>query len=169
MMQVSRVINASQIKVWEILIDTQLWPVWGPSVHKVESPKRYLDIGLRGRVKTAALIWVNFEITAFVTQQYWHWKIAGIPATGHRLYSLDENRSVLVFELPVIAFPYALICKKALQRIDRLASKQNDFTETIVHGKMMNAIPNEQKPSSGLRGAPDHLEVGVGPFIRSIK
>jgi hypothetical protein len=166
MIQVNRVINASQIKVWEILIDTQLWPVWGPSIIKVDSPSRYLRAGLRGRVKTAAHIWLNFAISEFMPLQYWHWKIAGIPATGHRVRQLGENRCELVFELPLFAFPYALICQKALNRIGRLAIDEGEDWQTSEQGIERGPEQRERKPDALWRSAPDHWKEEIGKIDR---
>lgn len=120
-MQVVKVINAPIIRVWEVLTDTRQWPVWGPSVHRVDSPQRYIYCGLQGRLKTAVGIWVTFEITHCEEPVFWDWKVAGFAATGHRLKKLNENSCELIFELPVAAFPYALVCRQAANRIARLA------------------------------------------------
>ncbi len=120
-MQVVKVINAPVERVWDILTDTRQWPVWGPSVRRVESPQRYIDSGLQGRLKTAVGVWVTFEITHCEAPVSWSWKVAGVAATGHRLKKLSENSCELIFELPFLAFPYALVCRKAASRIARLA------------------------------------------------
>lgn len=169
MMQVSRVINASRVRVWEILIDTWLWPVWGPSVAQVESPSRYLTGGLRGRVKTAVGIWLNFEVSEFTVLQSWRWRVAGLPATVHRLRYLDENCCELTFELPLLAFPYALICQQALHRIDRLAREDGHDTQTDFQGVTMNPERRERKPSAIWRSASDYWQVEVGRDKRSEK
>jgi len=168
MIHVSRVMNASRIKVWESLIDTRLWPVWGPSVIQVESARRYIDVGLRGRVKTAARIWMNFEITEFKPLHYWRWRVAGIPATGHRLHYLDQNRCLLVFELPLLAFPYALICQMALRRIDRLVSEESHNRQTSVRDKEINPESCGLEPSALRRSEPNRRVGEVGQCKRSV-
>lgn len=120
-MQVRHVIRASPQPVWNILVDTRQWPVWGPSVRAVKSPRQYIDAGLKGCLQTILGFWVPFEITGFEPLHFWSWKVAGIPATGHRLTTIDENHCELIFEIPVVAFPYALICQQATRRIERLA------------------------------------------------
>lgn len=120
-MQVRLVISASQQLVWNILVDTRQWPVWGPSVRAVKSPRRYIDAGLKGRLQTIFGFWVPFEITDFEPLIFWNWKVAGIPATGHRLTKIDENHCELIFEVPIAAYPYGLICRQAAQHIGRLA------------------------------------------------
>lgn len=120
-MQVRHVIGASQQQVWNILIDTHQWPVWGPSVRAVQSPRRYIDDGLKGRLQTTLGFWVPFEITDFEPLNFWNWKVAGISVTGHRLKTIDENHCELIFEMPVVAFPYAFICRQAARHIGCLA------------------------------------------------
>ncbi len=123
-MQVARVINTSAERVWEILIDTRLWPVWGPSVQEVECAQRYISAGVSGRIKTAIGLWAEFTITEYKQLSYWGWKVAGVPATGHRLMRLSDQSCELIFELPFVAFPYALICRQAANRIAQLATTE---------------------------------------------
>ncbi len=123
-MQVNKKIDAPLERVWEILTDTRQWPAWGPSVLRVDSPQRYICSGLQGRLKTAVGIWVSFEITNCEAPVFWDWKVAGFAATGHRLKKLNKNSCELNFELPFAAFPYALICRQAANRIARLALKK---------------------------------------------
>ena len=125
-MQVKRLINASVEEVWEILIDTQLWPVWGPSVSAVECSQRRITADSCGRLKTAIGLWVEFEISCFEPLSFWDWKVAGLPATGHRLESKGAAISALMFELPFVALPYALICRQALNRVAQLAEGAKD-------------------------------------------
>lgn len=122
-MQVVKVINAPLERIWEILIDTRQWPVWGPSVRRVDCPQRFIYSGLQGRLKTAVGIWVTFEITNCEAPLFWDWKVSGFAATGHRLNKLNETSCELIFELPFAAFPYALICRQAANRIARLSLK----------------------------------------------
>jgi hypothetical protein len=123
-MQIRHVISASPQQVWNVLIDTYQWPVWGPSVKAVRSPRQYIDAGLKGSIQTVLGFWVPFEITDFEHLQFWNWKVADIPATGHRLKILDQDHCELIFEMPFAAFPYALICRQAARRIGRLAQSQ---------------------------------------------
>lgn len=122
-MNVSRTIDASSETVWRILIDTDLWSLWGPSVAQVNYCQRWLERGAKGHIKTAFGLWLPFEVTVFDPPNYWHWKVAGLPATGHRLTPRSAMSCQLSFEFPLIAFPYGLVCKKALTNIDRLARK----------------------------------------------
>ena len=123
-MQIRHVISAPPEQVWNVLIDTRQWPVWGPSVRAVKSPHHYIDAGLKGSLQTAIGLWVPFAITDFEPLHFWSWEVAGIPATGHRLTKIDENHSELIFEMPAVALPYALICRQAARRIGRLAQTE---------------------------------------------
>ena len=126
-MQVSKVISAPLENVWQVLIDTRQWPIWGPSVKSVACSQQYISAGLKGKIETAIGIWINFEVTSFEPLSYWHWKVAGILATGHRLKKLGDISCELIFELPLAAFPYALICRQAVNRIAQLA-QDSDIT-----------------------------------------
>jgi len=120
-MQVTKIINAPLEKVWDVLTDTWQWPIWGPSVSRVDCPQRYIYSGLQGRIKTAFGLWVTFEITNCEAPVSWDWKVSGVAATGHRLKKLTDSSCELNFELPFVAFPYALVCRQAANRIARLA------------------------------------------------
>jgi hypothetical protein len=123
-MQVSKQIAAPIETVWEILIDSQLWPLWGPSVSAVDFPPRYLTAGAQGRVRIIVGLWAGFEVTSFEPPYYWHWQVAGRAATGHRLTELSPGHCRLSFELPFVAFPYAAICRLAANNVARLAEEK---------------------------------------------
>ncbi len=123
-MQVAKQINAPAEAVWNALVDTQQWPHWGPSVKAVECSQRIIAACVEGRVKSILGPWVPFMITRFEPLVYWDWKVAGIPATGHRVKRLGSGRCELIFEMPFVAFPYAVICRQAAERIARLV--END-------------------------------------------
>lgn len=122
-------VSAPSNRVWRLLADTREWPKWGPSVRRVESPHRFIEKGDRGRVKTAAGVWLPFEITEFEPERYWAWKVAGVRATGHRVEPLDDTGSNpdnpagcrLIFEVPAMAFPYLSVCRWAAGRIRKMA------------------------------------------------
>lgn len=116
---VSRAIPASRETVWEVFRDTELWPVWGPSVRAVDSPVRYVGPGTTGRVRTP-LGWVPFEVTT-CDRFRWTWDVAGVPATGHRVGSGGDGRCRAAFEVPLLAAPYAVVCRRALRQIELLA------------------------------------------------
>lgn len=117
---VARIIRASAPRAWDTLIDTWQWPRWGPSVRAVDCADRYLCAGSRGQVQTAVGLWLPFTVTAFEADRYWRWQVGGIAATGHRVECLTATSCRVSFEIPVVAAPYSIICKIALQRIAHL-------------------------------------------------
>lgn len=80
---VGRDVDAPAERTATALRDTQRWPEWSPSVRGVESTDRYVETGTTGRVRVACR-WVPFRVTA-ATRLRWDWRVAGVPATGHRI------------------------------------------------------------------------------------
>ena len=117
----SLLINADAERVWNIIIDTMLWPQWGPSVSVVECADRYINGQSQGRLKTALGIWLPFTITEFEAYHFWSWRIGRIDATGHRVRQYGHNQTLLSFTMPWWSTPYLVICNKALQKIEVLA------------------------------------------------
>lgn len=119
---VRRELQAPAEVAWGLLIDTRSWPAWGPSVRAVETEPPVLSAaGQRGRLRGPLGPWIGFEITSFAPGRRWTWKVASVPATGHRVDPLDAHRCEVVFEVPVFALPYATVCHLALRRIASLA------------------------------------------------
>ena len=118
---VERDIEAPAEVVWDILVDVDTWPDWGPSVADVELDEPRLYDEARGRVLSAAGIWMSFEVTEWDEGARWVWDVEGVRATGHRVEVLDEQRCRLVFEVPTVAAPYAFVCRRAANTIARMA------------------------------------------------
>jgi len=118
---VCREIAAKPSAVWDILTDTQLWPVWGPSVLNVDCNDRYITTGSSGRVKTLLSFWLPFTVTAFRRLEYWSWNIGPVAATGHRLIRKSETSCILCFDMAWWAAFYIPICWLALHKIDQIA------------------------------------------------
>jgi uncharacterized protein YndB with AHSA1/START domain len=115
-------------RIWRLITDTHTWPHWGPSVRAVDCAERFVRAGSSGRIRTPMGIWVPFVVQSFEPEHYWDWRVAGVPATGHRVESVGPNRCRLTFTVPVWALGYGLVCRLALMRIDRLliqAGKQH--------------------------------------------
>jgi len=123
-METAILIDAPLKTIWEIVTDTHCWPIWGPSVKAVRCKDRFIQPGTTGSVKTALGFWVPFEITDFVPGKKWSWRVANIPATGHRVEAISPERCRLIFEVVGIAAPYLLICKIAARRIKRIAESR---------------------------------------------
>lgn len=104
----------------EAFRDTRAWPDWGPAIDAVESDARYVTRGTSGRVSVGGA-WVPFRVTACDGRR-WEWRVAGIPATGHRVdrYAGDSDRCRVVIEVPIVAAWYVPVCRRALDRFAAL-------------------------------------------------
>lgn len=110
----------------EALRDTRTWPDWGPAIDAVESDDRYVTRGTAGRVRVAGA-WLPFRVTA-CNGRRWEWRVAGIPATGHRVdsYAGEADRSRVVVEVPVVAAWYVPVCRRALDRFAALVESDGE-------------------------------------------
>ena len=125
----SRQLDAPAARVWRLITDTHTWPAWGPSVRAVDCRQRFIDAGCRGRIQTPLGVWLPFCVTTFESERFWDWRVAGLAATGHRVEALGAHRCRLSFTVPVWAWGYGLVCRRALFRIDQLLdmhSREND-------------------------------------------
>ena len=118
-LKVSRIIRTRPEKLWDLLTDTRRWTEWGPTLKAVQSEARYIRAGSKGHVKTILGFWLPFVVTEWAQGQYWSWHIFNIRATGHRIETIDNACCRLVFEVPLWAGPYVIICKIAANRIAR--------------------------------------------------
>jgi hypothetical protein len=116
---VARLIDAPADRVWDLFVDTRQWPAWGPSITAVECSDRRIRDGTTGHVRTVGGLRLPFEITSCANYR-WTWRVAGISATGHRVEPVN-GRCRAAFELPLLAAPYTVVCRRALQRLDALA------------------------------------------------
>ncbi|PIU32153.1 MAG: hypothetical protein COT06_04240, partial [Syntrophobacteraceae bacterium CG07_land_8_20_14_0_80_61_8] len=48
-----RRVHAPAPEAWRALIDTECWPLWGPSVRAVECPERRIAFGTSGSIQNA--------------------------------------------------------------------------------------------------------------------
>jgi hypothetical protein len=113
-------VDAPVSRVWRLITDTQTWAHWGPSLKEVDSPERFIRAGLTGRIRTPFGIWAPFTIDTFDPEQYWDWRVVGVPATGHRVDPRGPNQCRLTFTVPFWAAGYGVVCRVALNRIKRL-------------------------------------------------
>jgi len=123
MLSVHRVIAAPPQAAWELLVDLDAWPRWGPSIKgaELDHPYRELAPHATGTVHTSLGVKLPFVITDFDPGRYWAWKVAGIPATGHRVEPVDDGARVTM-EVPWWAAAYVTVCALALRRIEKLLS-----------------------------------------------
>jgi len=121
MLTVDRRFAAPAEAAWELLVDVDAWPRWGQSIQKaaVDGPTRAIELGSRGRVWTPLGVAVPFVITEFDDGRSWGWKVAGVPATRHRVEPLGDGCRV-TFAVPWWSAAYLAVCVLALRRMDGL-------------------------------------------------
>ncbi|NMN99563.1 SRPBCC family protein [Antrihabitans stalactiti] len=116
-------ISAPPQAVWDVLVDLQAWPKWGPSVTRAElEVPGPLRLGSRGKVWTPLGVPVPFEISEFTDGRAWAWRVAGVPATRHEVIPTNTG-CILSFGVPLWAPPYLGVMAVALPRIARLATR----------------------------------------------
>lgn len=119
MPSVSRYIDAPPNAVWEVLVDIDAWPQWGPTVSGAEVDGDGLTLGATGRVRTAVGIELPFTITDFEPGRRWAWSVAGVPATAHAVEP-DGAGCRATMTVPWWAPAYLTVCAIALRRIDKM-------------------------------------------------
>jgi hypothetical protein len=122
---VCKVLSASPETVWDIITDTRLWPVWGPSLLNVDCNDRYIQLGSEGRVKTLFFCWLPFTVTKFSHMQFWAWNIGPVKATGHTLTQKSGMSCELCFDMAWWAVIYIPVCWLALVKIDNIITKKS--------------------------------------------
>lgn len=118
---VNRLVAAPPQAAWDLLVDLDAWPRWGPSINGAELDQggRHLTAGATGAVRTALLVRLPFVVTEFDAGRCWAWKVAGIPATWHRV-DPAEGGAQITFGVPRWAPAYLAVCDIALRRIEKL-------------------------------------------------
>lgn len=116
----TRTIDAAAEDAWALLTDLERWADWGPSVTGAElDPPGRFETGATGRVHTVVGPSLPFELTDVRDGGEWSWRVAGVPATSHRVEPRGEDRCRVGFGVPVWASPYLAVCAVALRRIER--------------------------------------------------
>jgi len=92
-------------------------------VRAVDCDDVFIQRGSRGRVLTPLGIGLPFVVDAFEPKTFWGWRVAGIPATGHRVDPITPHGCRLTFSVPAWAVAYLPVCYLALVRIQRLLSQ----------------------------------------------
>ena len=117
---VEREVPVDAHTAWSLLVDVERWPEWGPSIRAAGLDGERLELGATGWVRTPIGVRLPFEVTAFDDGSRWSWKVAGVPATDHRVRPLGPTTCAVGFGVPRIAAPYTIVCRRALATIDRL-------------------------------------------------
>ena len=121
-----RTVDAPADSVWDLLVDLDAWPQWGPTVTaaRLDGGGRRLTPGARGAVRTPVGVWVPFEVTDLTRGQPvsgWRWAVAGVPATTHRV--LDEgDHCVVELGAPWWAPAYVPVLEVGTRRLAGLAN-----------------------------------------------
>ena len=124
-MDIGKTLSVPAGRVWDLITDTRTWPRWGPSVQAVECRDRFIRAGSTGRIRTPVGLWLPFVIENFEPEHYWDWRVGGIAATGHRVEPRGGHRCELSFSVPAWALGYGIVCKLALNRIERMLVQPN--------------------------------------------
>ena len=121
MLAVDKLIAASSSAAWDVLVDLDAWPKWGPTVSgaRLDSPHTELALKATGTVQTALGFGVPFVVTEFEPGRHWAWKVAGVPATHHRVEPVGGSARVTI-AVPWWAAAYLAVCSIALHRIDAM-------------------------------------------------
>lgn len=114
-------VRAPAEAVWRVLAEPRRWPEWGPSVRAVRCREPSVSPGCRGEVQLAFGPWLPFVVQRCEPPRFWDWRVAGVPATGHRVTPLGPGRCRVDFELSPWVAPYWLVCRIAAARVARLA------------------------------------------------
>lgn len=125
---ICRDISAAPEDIWNILTDTHLWPLWGPSLQDVECEERFIKSGSSGRVRTIFSFWLPFTVTDLQYLDVWVWNIGTVQATGHKLIHKSDTTCTLCFDMAWWAALYTPICWLALLRIDKIACQHKSTT-----------------------------------------
>lgn len=124
MLTVDRAIAAPAEAVWDVLVDVNGWPKWGPSMTgaRLDAPEDGFRLGSTGQVHGPFGVAVPFVITEFDVGRYWAWTVANVPATRHGVNPIPGG-SRAYFAVPWWSAPYLVVCAVALRRIERLVIK----------------------------------------------
>ena len=109
--------------VWDVISCFQHWPAWSVTITAVEPSTGRVRPELKGRVKTVAGPWLPFEITDVIEGESWNWKVAGVPATGHRVEPIEQGSRV-TFTAPIWAPFYLPVLSRALDQIEQESKKR---------------------------------------------
>lgn len=125
MVTVERRVAADPAAVWAVLVDLDAWPRWGPTVAggRLDAPHTELGLHVTGTVRTSLQVSVPFLITEFEPGRSWAWRVAGVPATRHRVEPVGAGTRVSM-DVPWWAAPYATVCAIALRRIDAMLTER---------------------------------------------
>lgn len=118
----SREIACAPDRAWKAIAEVQYWPDWGPLITDVTYPHRTVRENSSGRIELLSMVNIPFRIRSVdADRRTWIWTVAGCtpPSDGHRVESLGQDRSRIVFELPLWAPVYLPVCLRATGNLRR--------------------------------------------------
>ena len=117
-----RAVAAPAAVLWDLLVDLDAWPRWGPTVSaaRLEDGGRVLGPRARGAVRTPVGVWLPFEVTELHHQAHWSWSVAGVPATTHRVRAQGDG-CVVELGAPWWGAAYLPVLEVATRRLAALA------------------------------------------------
>jgi uncharacterized protein YndB with AHSA1/START domain len=121
MLTVDRSVPVPPSAVWKLLVDLDAWPKWGPTIRhaQLDPPLTELALHATGKVQTTLSIAIPFTISEYDPGRQWAWRVAGVPATRHRVEPLGDGAKV-TFSVPWWSAAYLTVCAVALRRIDNM-------------------------------------------------
>lgn len=122
MLTVRRWIEAPPSTVWQLFVDLEAWPRWGPPIRRAEldDPQGGLKLRATGTIYSWGPIGFPFVVTEFEPQRSWAWTVAGVRGTRHQVEPANGGARASI-SVPWWAAPYLSVCAVALSRIDRMA------------------------------------------------
>lgn len=122
MVDVAGRVDVPAAAAWAAISRFEHWPSWGPTVAAVDPARGDVTPGATGHVRSVAGPWVGFRVDEVDPGRRWTWHVAGLPATGHRVEAVGPRACRVVFEVPLWALPYAVVCRLAIPRIAKVAA-----------------------------------------------
>jgi uncharacterized protein YndB with AHSA1/START domain len=124
MLTVDRVIAAPPQAAWDVLVDLDAWPQWGPTVRHAALDPAFPQLSLHatGTVQSWLPVPLRFVVTEFDPGRRWSWAVAGVGATSHAVDPVD-GRARVTFGVPWWAGAYLPVCAVALRRIEGLLTR----------------------------------------------
>jgi len=110
---------------WELLVDTERWSDWGPTVTAVrlDHAGHELRADSTGAVRTPLGFWLPFAVEEWQESpdRAWSWRVAGLAATTHVVEETAPDRCSVRFGVPVWAPAYLAVVEVGLRRVRTLA------------------------------------------------
>lgn len=119
-------VDAPADVAWDLLVRTDLWPRWGPTVRRavVDGAADRIHAGATGTVWTTLGPALPFRIEEWQDEgpvRRWSWRVAGVAATSHVVTEREGGGCRVEFTAPWWAPGYAPVLWLGLRRVRSLA------------------------------------------------